>query len=272
MSSHGPRPAAIAMGALLIASAATATAATVAVVRRAAVARAAKPPTAPVPLLAPPDQPIAGEADVFRTSPAMLAIEPTDPRQRTAHPRNLSTFRFLRAYPGAPPRIPHGLSPDEFRTGACRSCHARGGYSRRFAAYAPVTPHPELGMCLQCHLGEDRVMGLAPPDADPNARCPLCHGQSGGPPRPEAASTWPGTSWPALPARVRDRPPPPIPHDLQLRGNCLACHSGPAAVAEIRTSHPARADCRQCHITVDPTVEVFAHQPWNVASTAGEGP
>ncbi|MGE0353901.1 MAG: hypothetical protein AB7I33_05850 [Gemmatimonadales bacterium] len=271
MSSPGSRPAAIAMGALLIASAATATAATVAAVRRAAVARAAKAPTAPVPLLAAPNQPIAGEADVFRTSPAILAIEPTDPRQRTAHPRNLRTFRFLRAYPGAPPRIPHGLSQDEFRTGACRSCHARGGYSRRFAAYAPVTPHPELGMCLQCHLGEDRVMGLAPPDADPNARCPLCHGRSGGPPLPEAASTWPATVWPALPARIRDRPPPPIAHDLQLRGNCLACHSGPAAVAEIR-SHPGRADCRQCHVTVDPTVEAFAHRPWNVASTAGEGP
>ncbi len=42
-----------------------------------------------------------------------------------------------------------------------------------------------------------------------------------------------------------------IPHDLQLRGNCLACHGGPAAVAEIRTAHPERANCRQCHVPAD---------------------
>ena len=106
----------------------------------------------------------------------MLAIAPELPRQRQAHPRTRTTFRFLRAYDGAPPRIPHALSPEEYRTGVCRTCHERGGYSLRFAAYVPVTPHPELGMCLQCHVGDDAVMGLASAGADPNARCPLCHG------------------------------------------------------------------------------------------------
>jgi cytochrome c-type protein NapB len=41
--------------------------------------------------------------------------------------------------------------------------------------------------------------------------------------------------------------PPPIPHGLQMRENCLACHAGPAAVAEIRTPHPTLVNCRQCH-------------------------
>jgi hypothetical protein len=55
--------------------------------------------------------------------------------------------------------------------------------------------------------------------------------------------------WPVL-SRTADGLPPSIPHDLQLRGNCLACHMGPAAVAEIRTTHPERSDCRQCHVTL----------------------
>ena len=42
--------------------------------------------------------------------------------------------------------------------------------------------------------------------------------------------------------------PPTIPHTLQLRENCLACHGGAASRVEIRTSHPERPRCRQCHV------------------------
>jgi cytochrome c-type protein NapB len=225
-----------------------------------------------VALLVAPGEPIAAEADVFRTGPATLAIEPDDPRQRTAHPRTLRTFRFIRAFPGAPPRIPHALSPDEFRTGVCRTCHERGGYSRRFAAYVPVTPHPEMGTCQQCHVGEDGVVDLATADADPNARCAMCHGPSGGPPHSVAASTWPTTVWPALRPTTRDELPPAIPHDLPLRGNCLACHSGPAAVAEIRTSHPDRASCRQCHAQPDADAGPFTRTSWLADAGTGGAP
>ncbi len=248
MSPDRPRAAARAAGLLLAASAATAIVAAVVAIRRAPPPRAAEPPVAAVALLTEPDHPIPAEADVFRTNPATVAIEPGDARHRTAHPRTLRTFRFLRAYPGAPPRIPHALSPDEFRTGVCRTCHERGGYSRRFAAYVPVTPHPELGTCLQCHVGEDGVVDRSTPGADPNARCAMCHGPNGGPPRHDAALTWPAAAWPTLGRTTPDQLPPSMPHDLLLRGNCLACHSGPAAVAEIRTSHPERANCRQCHL------------------------
>ena len=44
--------------------------------------------------------------------------------------------------------------------------------------------------------------------------------------------------------------PPPIPHSLQLRENCLACHGGAAAVRGIRSSHPERINCRQCHVKI----------------------
>jgi cytochrome c-type protein NapB len=262
----------VAVGVLLAASAATAIVAVIVAVRRAPPPRPAGPPVARVALLAGPDEPISSEADVFRTGPAILAIEPADPRQRTAHPRTLRTFRFIRAFPGAPPRIPHALSPDEHRTGVCRTCHERGGYSRRFAAYVPVTPHPEMGTCQQCHVGEDGVVGLATPGADPNARCAMCHGPSGGPPRPEAATTWPAAAWPRVHPKTGDQLPPAIPHDLPLRGNCLACHSGPAAVAEVRTSHPDRASCRQCHVQPDPGAEPFSRSPWVSGDSTGGMP
>jgi nitrate reductase (cytochrome), electron transfer subunit len=272
VSSHGSSLTAVAVVMLLIASAATGVTAAIVAVRRVRAARDARPPITAVTPPAAPAEPIAAEAQVFRTGPDMLAIEPASPRQRTAHPRTRATYRFLRAYPGAPPRIPHPLSADEFRTGVCRSCHERGGYSPRFAAYVPLTPHAERGVCLQCHVGDDSAMGLAAADADPSSRCSLCHGSSGGRPRPEAAATWTTAVWPQLPQTTADQNPPPIPHNLQFRENCVACHSGPAAVAEIRTKHPERANCRQCHVALDPDAETFSRPRQNVAAGAGSPP
>jgi nitrate reductase (cytochrome), electron transfer subunit len=185
--------------------------------------------------------PIAAEADVFRTSPPDLDDAPS---RRPAHGRSLATFRALRAYPGAPPRIPHGLTADEFRTTACRTCHERGGYVPRFDAYAPVTPHPELADCLQCHTGDADLVGTALPGAAVDGVCRQCH--TPGVRRALPALDWRAAPWPEL-ARATNTPPP-IPHDLTLRGNCVACHAGPGAVAELRTTHPERADCRQCHL------------------------
>lgn len=220
-----------------------------------------------VSILAAPAEPIAAEAQVFRTRPGMMAIEPEARRQREAHPRTLKTFRYLRAYPGAPPRIPHELTPDEFRTGACKTCHERGGYSRRFAAYVPLTPHPGNGPCLQCHLGADELMAVSL-GPDSNRRCHQCHG-AGGRPRADADASldWRTTAWPQLAPRTPGRTPAPILHDFQFRGDCLACHAGPAAVAEIRTTHPERADCRQCHVAPDPEAGLFTR----AASAPGEG-
>lgn len=269
MSVHESRGPAVILGIIVIASAAMALAAVIVAIRRAPAVETSEPLVSAVPPVEEPGTPIAAEAGVFRTSPSMLAIEPATLRYRTAHPRTLRAFRFLRMYPGAPPRIPHGLSSEEFRTGVCGTCHERGGYSRRFSAYVPVTPHPEWGMCLQCHLGEDGAMGQIPATADPNARCSLCHGTSGGPPRADASITWPSTVWTTLPSTGRDQSPPPIPHELQSRGNCLACHSGPAAVAEIRSPHPERINCRQCHVGLEPGADDFK-RPSQYVAVAGE--
>ena len=206
--------------------------------------------------VASPNERIAAEADVFRTHAGVLAIDPGFDTRRSAHPRTWATYRSLRAYPGAPPRIPHGLTPDEFQAAACNTCHERGGFSQRFGAYVPITPHPEMGACLQCHVGDGELMAISLPTTDPSTRCRQCHAP-GARRRAEATLDWRSLSWPQLTRDTSSGEPPPIPHTLELRGNCLACHAGPAGVAEIRTAHPERANCRQCHVTTDAAVDVF---------------
>ncbi len=258
---------------LLLGSAVTAIAAVIVAVKRAPAPRGPEPEPVPVAVLAPPAEPIAAEAQVFRTEPGMMAIEPAAQRERSAHVRTLETWRYLRAYPGAPPRIPHGLTPAEFRTSSCNPCHERGGYSRRFAAYVPLTPHAERGMCIQCHVGVDAVTGSSQRSFDPNSRCAQCHG-TGGSPRAKrnAGLDWQAAGWPRLARRAPGRSPPLIPHDLQTRGNCLACHAGPAAVAEIRTAHPERANCRQCHLVPEIGAAEFSRPVRDVAAETGGSP
>ena len=273
MRPGNPRRRGLVLRVFLLGSAVTATAAVIVAVKRAPAARGPEPEPVPVAVLAPPAEPIAAEAQVFRTRPGMMAIEPEVRRESEAHVRTLETWRYLRAYPGAPPRIPHGLFPDEYRTGGCKTCHERGGYSERFAAYVPLTPHPEKGMCLQCHVGDDAITGISLASSDPNSRCPQCHG-SGGTPRAYTDTTldWRTTAWPQLPRRTPDRSPPSIPYDHQSRGNCLPCHAGPAAVAEIRTAHPEWANCRQCHVTPDLEAKEFTRPERDVTAGPGGAP
>lgn len=201
-------------------------------------------------------KPIAAEADVFRTRPGDLALSSDLARRRPAHPRTIAMFRTLRAFPGAPPRIPHGLTADEFRGTGCNACHERGGYSVRFEAYTPVTPHPEFADCLQCHVGNAALIGISLPRANPDALCRQCHAP-GVATTPYRQLDWEAPAWPRFDRRELVGSPPTIPHDLQLRGNCVTCHMGAAAVAEIRTPHPERANCRQCHVPASADTVAF---------------
>lgn len=224
-------------------------------------------------------EPIAAEAQVFRPQAGSLEAAAPIRRRSGAHARTLATFRAMRAYPGAPPRIPHGLTADEYRLGACAPCHQRGGYSTRFGAYAPVTPHPELTQCLQCHLGAARLMDVpSRPAGGPDDVCRQCHApavsDAAASPHPEP--DWRPAAWPAVAYAAGEgatrRPagsPPPITHDLQLRGDCRACHTGPAAVEEIRTTHAERTNCRQCHVTVAPMAGEYTRPVAAVARDAG---
>jgi nitrate reductase (cytochrome), electron transfer subunit len=191
------------------------------------------------------EDPIPAEAGVFRLRPGDLALDPGAAPRSVARRRTLADFRELRAYPGAPPRIPHAVTAEEFRATTCNACHAAGGYSRRFGAYVPVTPHPEYRNCLQCHAADAGAVEVALPAGASAFRA------SGGGVPALTALDWATTAWPRTGVRAMEGSPPAIPHDLQLRGNCLACHAGPSAVAEIRTTHPERANCRQCHVPAE---------------------
>ncbi|HEX7788274.1 MAG TPA: hypothetical protein VF653_18790 [Methylomirabilota bacterium] len=72
-----------------------------------------------------------------------------------------------------------------------------------------------------------------------------------------SVSDWQTVAPPRLQGAAMPGSPPPIPHGLQMRENCRACHAGPGAVAELRTTHPQRVSCRQCHALGAPSAETF---------------
>ena len=183
-------------------------------------------------------------------APDMMAIEPAARREREAHPRTLKTFRYLRAYPGCaaahparahPRRVPDRRLQDLPRArrllAALRGLRAGDAASRMRASVSSV-------MWATTPSRRSRIAS-----SDPNARCRQCHGPAG---RLGTTSMphWTGgpTAWPQLPRMTAGPRPTRDSARSPVRGNCLACHAGPAAVAEIRTTHPEWADCRQCHV------------------------
>jgi cytochrome c-type protein NapB len=166
---------------------------------------------------------IPSEKGVFQRSEYALeyAKMPVDEN----HQRTLNTYYDNRAYHGAPPSIPHPVK-DERNMGenSCLKCHHNGGFTEKFNAYAPVTPHPELVNCRQCHVVE-KTDGLFKGFTYSEVIAPKT-----------------GIN------NALNGSPPVIPHQIQLHENCLSCHAGPSAPKEIRVSHPERINCRQCHV------------------------
>jgi cytochrome c-type protein NapB len=105
----------------------------------------------------------------------------------------------------------------------CLTCHARGGWTEELKRHTPRTPHPEQTACRQCHVAMTEAELFAEID-------------------------WASVMPPRLGRATLPGAPPPIPHELQMRGNCIACHVGPGTVATIRVEHPSRGNCRQCHV------------------------
>ena len=159
-----------------------------------------------------------------------LSAPEVDPERTDYHERTLAVWYSRRVYPGSPPTIPHPVTDEQNRRQTCLNCHEKGGFASAFNAYTPVTPHPEYTNCMQCHV--------------PGSDGELFRGHD-----------WVSVNKPALHRPMLPGGPPPIPHTLQLRENCLSCHAGPAAPIEIRTTHPERINCRQCHVPAAPGLE-----------------
>ena len=137
--------------------------------------------------------------------------------------RTLSDYYARRQYPGSPPFIPHKVEEADLAPVECLTCHAKGGWSEELKAHTPLTPHPEHTACRQCHIAQTDV-------------------------KPFVEIDWMSVATPRLGRAALPGAPPPVPHELQMRGNCVACHVGPGAVASIRVEHPSRGNCRQCHL------------------------
>lgn len=147
-----------------------------------------------------------------------------------------------RAYRGAPPVVPHAI--DQMRTQACLLCHEHG--LRVGDVVVPPMSHGPLTNCTQCHA---EASGAPPVSAPEGALGPLALGdlaRGGRRAQPLAASGFEGLEEPGAGSRAWSGAPPTIPHPTHMREHCNACH-GTYALVGLRTSHPWRTSCTQCH-------------------------
>ncbi|MEQ9617095.1 MAG: hypothetical protein RLN60_03575 [Phycisphaerales bacterium] len=147
-----------------------------------------------------------------------FAIEIASPETKRAA---LAERETRRAYNGAPPTVPHTI--DQSSSVVCVACHREG--LRAEGVLAPRMPHPFYASCTQCHVSE------TPPPV--SATMAITNTFRGAPAPFEGERAWPGA-------------PPTIPHTTLMRDDCLSCH-GFTGDPGIRTSHPWRQSCTQCH-------------------------
>jgi cytochrome c-type protein NapB len=153
-----------------------------------------------------------------------------------------------RAYDGAPPTIPHASFGMR-----CEACHNAAGQSVAGVGFAPASPHVDTERaggttrCRQCHVFvvTDRMFVASRFEGVEQA--PYLNG-----------------------GRATPGAPPTIPHRTLMRENCVACHAGPGAREDIRTSHPERWRCQQCHVPVT-AGSPFVRSSDAVASDRTEG-
>ena len=132
-----------------------------------------------------------------------------------------------RAYDGAPPVIPHPV--EQVSAASCLACHGEGKIIKDRVA-ARIS-HAHYSNCTQCHVPS---VGAGPPLQDLALE-------------PLAGNSFSGLSTFGKGARAYEGAPPTIPHPTAMRGDCMSCH-GPQGAAALRTSHPWRQSCTQCHL------------------------
>lgn len=165
---------------------------------------------------------------------ASLSPKLTDPvaLDGTDKPLALADRSVRRAYDGAPPTIPHPIRQD----GApeCLACHETGLVLR--GRTAPAMSHTSYTSCTQCHVVSEAPMPGTPAVADPR----------------DNGNTFVGLEAPTAGPRWTAIAPPQLPHRTWMRENCDSCH-GPNGRDAIRSSHPYRQNCRQCHTASEGT-------------------
>lgn len=155
-----------------------------------------------------------------------------------------------RAYDGAPPTIPHSVPNQERPT--CLVCHEHG--ARIGDKIAPAMSHRPYESCTQCHVPQSSPLQTAPP-------------------APLTTNSFTGLASPGPGSRAWAGAPPMIPHRTWMRQRCDSCH-GASGANPIRTTHPWRQSCRQCHVPdasaaqAPPRIDRPAG-PWGSAAVPG---
>ncbi len=155
---------------------------------------------------------------------------------------------------------------------ASPTSHAVRSQRRQFVGAPPVIPHPPLtGQCVTCHTAEGSFkppLGFAPanphtktPGMSEESRCRQCHAFR------FTNEEFVGSEFESLTltrthgSKAHATAPPTIPHALNMRNDCNACHSGPSARPEIVCKHPERARCTQCHVPKPHSEDVLVETP-----------
>ncbi len=137
-----------------------------------------------------------------------------------------ATRNSRRQYDGAPPVAPHPV--DQHSSASCLECHGKPTLIGKIAV--PQISHPRYTHCIQCH-----VSSTGPASWWQNRNAALSDGNS-----------FNGKLPSGLGARAFTGAPPTIPHTTWMRDTCMSCH-GPTGTSALRTSHPNRQSCTQCH-------------------------
>lgn len=157
-----------------------------------------------------------------RRTPDALVPNATDEERRA----ELERRTRLRAYEGAPPRIPHPIA--QRGRPECMACHEEG--MRVSGHVAPAMPHTTLTSCTQCHVVDEAPM--------PGAEAALASG-------PPSDTTFVGLAAPARGPRAWTGAPPQMPHPTRMRERCESCHG--TLSTGIGSPHLERVSCEQCH-------------------------
>lgn len=126
-----------------------------------------------------------------------------------------------RAYAGAPPTMPHPVDANNVTN--CLVCHGNG--LKIDGRIAPKMSHQTFTNCTQCHA-QAGTPGMGPEFPVSNSFVGLESPSAG-------ERAWPGA-------------PPTMPHQMRMREDCTSCH-GVLGRPGIRTTHPWRMNCVQCH-------------------------
>lgn len=158
---------------------------------------------------------------------AEVTIEPGEKRAA------LQSRKRNRAFNGAPPTVPHSIDQKSDR--ACIACHGEG--ARTSSLRIPRMSHRLLAHCTQCHVEGNPQRGT-----DALFR----------------ENSFEGMAAPTEGRRAFEGAPPVIPHSTWMRTDCMSCH-GYTGLQGIRTTHPWRENCRQCHVPSSQLDQTLLH-------------